>query len=151
MNEQFKEYGIVSVTSPVWSVTGDGSINCKVVFVDDPQTEYPFTASDKDVVAYGRFIHDECLKGTFGDIGDADPDAVKQYEYNIRLADYSNEVDAANTAINNLKALIEEVELGITDDVEPSYKSQYKQWVIYRKALNEMDLETDVTFPDKPK
>lgn len=66
------------------------------------------------------------------------------------VMDYSYAVRSAESRISELRQLMDEVDFGITEDTVPSYRELLGRWVLYRKRLNDFDVDSATTLPTAP-
>ena len=123
----------------------NGDIDCRVVWDVFPDTEMPFTASEKDPEEHGRLLYNKIFSGEHGIIEKYSEEDRKNDEINSRLILRNQAISKSNIIIS---VLSEEREAGIISD---SDLHTWKKWIKYRKDLREINLDSpDIIWPNEP-
>lgn len=131
---------VLDVKNPHYDI--GGTISCEVLF-EGNEEYWPFGASPDDTEEHGSKLYHDLKAGLYGEVGDI-PQSEKDAAY------INNLVSKGKSEITRLKRLVEEVEYGIVEDIEPSYKEQLKAWYVFRKEVIDFDPEKDTDMPKPP-
>lgn len=131
----------IRVKNPKYNASG--TISCLIWITEDQAEPWAVTADKNDPVPHSRELFSDLVDGKWGKVApytktDAAKDRVMDNE-SIRW----NYLAEANAIISKLR---DERDADLLDDAGVA---QFKEWVAYRKALNEIDVT--VTAPAWPK
>ena len=122
-----------------------GTISANVIFSDEPDKEYPFTASSEDGVDYGRQLYHDLDEGKYGDVAPVTDDDINAHKQMTNDAEKEKRLIEADRKISPMLGYAVS---GILSDAE---KETFKAWNEYRKALEDVDVTaTDIEWPAKP-
>lgn len=127
---------------------GDGTISALVKWKvkDEEDGElHPFLASPNDVEEHGRVLFSKLVEGRFGAVA---PYTVEDARRDKRVANIAELSRLVAEADDMIRPLSDERDAGIISNVD---LSRWKAWIVYRKALRELDVSKDeVAWPSKP-
>ena len=123
-----------------------GTISANVIFSDEPDKEYPFTASREDGVDYGRQLYHDLESGKYGDVAPVTDEDINAHWEIVNGAEKEKRLIEADRKINPMLGYAVS---GILSDAE---KETFKAWNEYRKALEDVDVAaTNIKWPARPK
>lgn len=127
---------------------GDGTISAFVRWKgrsEEDEELHPFLASPNDVEEHGRVLFSELVAGRFGAVAPYTAEDARRDKRVANIAEQSRLVAEADDVI---RPLSDERDAGIISNVD---LSRWRAWIVYRKALREIDLTRDeVAWPAKP-
>ena len=122
-----------------------GTITANVIFSDEPDRVYPFTASPADGADYGRKLYHDLDEGKYGDVAPVTDKDISAHWEIVNGAEKEKRLIEADRKINPMLGYAVS---GILSDAE---KETFRAWNEYRKALEGVGVTADdIDWPDKP-